>query len=349
MTPVSEAAPKALGSPVRAASERPGITLLTGFLGSGKTSLLRRVLPEVDASRIALIVNEIGEVGIDQRLLGAAEFDIALLAGACLCCATSDGLPGMIARLLDRVPEGGAAAFDHIIVETTGLADPVVILNGLAEETELLARVGPIRVVATLDAVHAADRLGNSREAARQLAVADVIVMTKGELARPQRREAAERAARALNPLAVLVDGSEPAGILAAHLFGTAAAAFGKAERLGGGAHHHAGVAAVHIASDRPVSLDALVMWLNALVDGYGDRLLRLKGIVHVAGVADPLEVHAVAGTLYPITPYRPDYDSPARSELTLIGEGLDAAGLAVAFDAIGERRLTSPPPQPAT
>lgn len=193
------------------------ITVLTGFLGAGKTTLLRRLLQQPGIERTAVIVNELGAVGLDHELIERAEESVLLLEGGCLCCAVR----GDLLRALDRLwreRARGRAEFDRVVVETTGLADPVPILQTLIVDRVTAARFRLDGVVAVVDAVNGADTLAFAPEAVRQVAVADRLVVSKIDLAEPAGLTELEARLRALNPIAPIrraIRGAiEPAALL---------------------------------------------------------------------------------------------------------------------------------------
>ncbi len=193
------------------------ITVLTGFLGAGKTTLLGRLLRRPGFDRTAVIVNELGAIGLDHELIERAEESVLLLEGGCLCCAVR----GDLLRALDRLwreRTRGRAEFDRVIVETTGLADPVPILQTLIVDRVAAARFRLDGVVTVVDAVNGAETLAFAAEAVRQVAVADRLVVSKADLAVPAGLAELEAQLRALNPIAPIrraIRGEiEPAAVL---------------------------------------------------------------------------------------------------------------------------------------
>src|SRR5262249_37172473 len=158
-------------------------TVLTGFLGSGKTTLLRRALADPRFTDTAVIVNEVGAVAIDHYLVDFVEGGVLELPGGCLCCAVREDLARTLRDLIDRRDAGTVRPFRRIVVETSGLADPAPILYTLGADPMLDARLSLDRVVTIVDAVNGFETLGRFAEAARQAAVADMLVMSKTDLA----------------------------------------------------------------------------------------------------------------------------------------------------------------------
>jgi G3E family GTPase len=181
------------------------VTVLTGFLGSGKTTLLNGLLRQPGLADTAVLINEFGEVGLDHLLVERLDERTALLAAGCVCCTIRTDLSHALATLLLRRDRGELPPFSRVIVETTGLADPAPILHTLAVEPMLAERCRLQGVVATVDAVHGAAQLSRHFESVKQAAVADLIVVTKTDLAEPQALARLERKLDRLNPGAARV------------------------------------------------------------------------------------------------------------------------------------------------
>src|SRR5499427_2648309 len=158
-------------------------TLLTGFLGSGKTTLLRRALTSPQLADTAVIINEIGEIAIDHHLVDFVEGDVLELPGGCLCCAVREDLARTLRSLIERRDAGEVRQFRRVVIETTGLADPAPILFTLGTDPMLDHRLRLAAVVSLVDAVNGAATLHRFAEAARQAALADMLVVTKTDLA----------------------------------------------------------------------------------------------------------------------------------------------------------------------
>lgn len=199
------------------------VTLLTGFLGAGKTTLLNRLLRDPAFANTAVIVNEFGEVGLDQLLVSANAGDIVELSAGCLCCTIRGELALTLENLLRSLDNGRIAAIDRIVIETTGLADPVPVLQSILLHPYLPLRLKLDGVVTVVDAVNAAATLDAQFEAERQVAVADLIVLTKTDL--PQADPAIRSRLASINPGVRILDAGEvsPADLKDLGLFGPAA------------------------------------------------------------------------------------------------------------------------------
>lgn len=323
--------------------DRPRLPVhtVTGFLGSGKTTLLNRLLRDPGMEDSAVILNELGEIGIDHALVETAFEDAVLMRSGCLCCTLRGDLVDTLCELGRRVDGGELPSFVRVLVETTGIADPGPILQTLLSEPLITARYRAGLVVATVDALHAARQHGAQAEFARQVAVADRIVLTKTDLASGPDRERTQRLVRRLNPAALVLEvvsgAVEPAQLLGTSPGEADARTEGLARwaALRGGGLDHGSEIHTHAASvnawclyhDDPLEWVSVRRWLASVVSLRGDRLLRLKGLVNVAGESGPIAVHAVQHVMHP--PVRLDRwpDGDRRTRLVLITRSLDLSG----------------------
>jgi len=288
------------------------VTILTGFLGSGKTTLLNHALRDQRLARTVVVINEFGEVGIDHALTATSDDTVVVLENGCLCCTVFGDLVGTLNNLYHRREAGEIPPFDHVVIETSGLADPAPVMQAFLSEPTLagLYRVGS--VITVVDAVNAAGTFDNHEESLRQAALADHILVTKLDLLSPA--DAASREAlllerlRAINPAAVISRADDPALDMPALLAsggidpasGDAAAerwlnlsAFeahqhdDHHEGAEGHRHHHDDIASFAFIREEPTSRYALQLLLAALEQNLGPNLLRVKGLVHVAEEPD--------------------------------------------------------------
>ncbi|HZB91991.1 MAG TPA: GTP-binding protein [Stellaceae bacterium] len=279
------------------AEERLPVAVLTGFLGSGKTTLLRRALAGGAWAETAVLINELGEIGLDHYLVDTIAGPVLALPGGCLCCAIREDLALSLRHLLERRDAGLLPPFRRVAIETTGLADPAPILFTLGADPLLEARLRLGRVIATVDAVSGAPTLARYVEAARQAAVADRLVLTKTDLA-PAGAELQAMLA-ALNPAAAasLIAASEDGGAV---LFGAVPAARPAPPSAASGRHTH-GIASHALWLRGPCSRLDFALALGGLARERGEALLRVKGII---GFSDrpnrPAFVQGAQHALYP-------------------------------------------------
>lgn len=319
------------------------VTLLTGFLGAGKTTLLNAVLADPSAGRIAVIVNEFGEAGLDHDLIEAVDEDVVLMQSGCLCCSIREDLARTIAGLLAR-RDAGTAAFERIVIETTGLADPGPILQTLLVDPLLAGTVRMDGVVTVADAVNGPATLNAQFEAVSQAAMADLIVLSKSDLATPAQLLAFETRLRDLNPAARLLRAVRGEG-LAGRLWGlsglrpdvtlpeamTWAGGAGPLDNLSGllptrrplATPHDARIGSASIVLDEPIADAIFDIWLDGLVALRGPDILRIKGIVFLEGIDTPFVFHGVQDIFDPPVPLLHWPGGPRQSRLVVIARDI--------------------------
>jgi Ni2+-binding GTPase involved in maturation of urease and hydrogenase len=289
-------------------AETTPVTVLTGFLGAGKTTLLNHLLRRPDFARTAVLVNEFGEIGLDHLLVEKLDDNTVLLNAGCLCCTVRGDLVRVLREMLPRARRDEIA---RIVIETTGLADPIPVLATLMSDPVVASTYRLDGIVTVIDAVNGAAHLDAQEEAVRQVAVADRIVISKTDLADPAPLRA--RIAR-LNPGAPVALGLPEPGFLSnMGLFDPAskipdvqgwldAAAFAAPHdhHYHDPNRHDARIAAFCVTYDEPLDWQGLAMWLQMLVASKGEQLLRVKGILNLKGHDAPVAVHAVRHLMHP-------------------------------------------------
>ena len=339
------------------------VTVLTGYLGAGKTTLLNRILSEDHGKRYAVIVNEFGEIGIDNDLIVGADEEVFEMNNGCVCCTVRGDLIRVLSGLMKR--KGG---FDAIIIETTGLADPGPVAQTFFVDEDVKARTRLDSVTTVVDAKHVLLRLSDSKEAREQIAFADQIVLNKTDLVSEDDLRMLEARLRRLNPLAPIhraqrsnvpldtilgrggfdldrIVSIEPEFLNPAH---------GEAGHVHdehcdhdhghdhGQDHGHAKASDIHdddirgisLRLDRPLDGGKITNWLNDVLATQGPDILRAKGIIDVAGDERRLVFQAVHMIL------EGDFQRPwnatdeRHSRLVFIGRDLDEAKLRAGFEA---------------
>jgi G3E family GTPase len=313
------------------------VAILTGFLGSGKTSLLNSMLKEVTLANACVIINEFGEIGIDHLLVEKSDDNIVELASGCLCCTIRGDLIVTIADLLSRRDAGTVKAFDRIVIETTGLADPAPVLHALMRDDLLLQRLRLEGVITCVDGVNGWDTLDAHPEAVKQVAVADRIVITKLDLlnglAGEEKMFAIIGRMRKLNPTARLLTthrGEATAEkLFTMGLFDPATKSVNVQNWLNDEAlhkhHHHHDVSRhdKHIRSfafsdQRAISPQGLELFFELLATYHGASMLRMKGLIKTSDdPTRPLAVHGVQHVFHP--PVRLNDWPDGRSETRLV------------------------------
>jgi G3E family GTPase len=307
-------------------------TVLTGFLGAGKTTLLNRILAEPGAGRIAVVVNEFGEVGIDGQLVAPTAETIIELNNGCVCCTVRGDLIAALGRLLES-----GIVFDRVVIETSGLADPAPVIQSFILDEVLRARFALDAIVTVVDARHLALQLAHD-EAREQIAFADVILLNKVDLEPPSGIDAVEGEIRRLNPLArihrTLGCDIAPGKVLDVHAFDLKNVLALDPALLDEHVHAHADdIGCVAIRCSGAMDDGRFNRWLNTLVFAQGRDLLRLKGVLHIAGQSRRFVFHGVHMTLdgRPGRPWKPGEER--MNEIVFIGRNLDAAALRAGFE----------------
>lgn len=271
--------------------------LLSGFLGSGKTTLLRRMLDTPALGDSAVLVNELGEIGLDHHLLRHIDGETVLLRSGCICCTVRDDLGAALKDLLSRRARGEIPAFARVVVESTGLADPVPILSTIATDPSLRHHFSIGRVVTTVDAVNAALQSRQQPEWAKQVAVADHIVITKTDIASAT---GLIGLLRAINPGAALHEATsvDVAALLDEPDVPSEALAWTK-PRFSAEPAHEAGVYSFCLVFDRPIDWVTLGIWLSMLLHAHGEQVLRVKGLLDIDGAAHPVFINGVQHVMH--------------------------------------------------
>jgi G3E family GTPase len=338
------------------------VTLLTGFLGSGKTTVLNRLLRRPDLEATAVIVNEFGEIGLDQVLIERSSSGTVLLNNGCVCCTVREDLGATLLELLVQQARGEIPAFRRVIIETTGLADPAPILHLLMSDLVVAVRYRLGGVVSTVDAVNGLGTLQRHAEAVKQAAVADRLLITKTDLVAPQASAQLRERLRALNPGARMIDvldgEIDPARLFDTALYNAetksvdvrnwlraeAYEAAGWADDVscqpgcahdhdhhhhrGPGRHDH-GISSYCIVREQPVPWEAFSAWMELISSRRGDDLLRVKGIVNIAErPGKPVVVHGVQQIFHPPVSLDAWPDEDHRTRIVFITRDIDQAAL---------------------
>jgi G3E family GTPase len=295
--------------------------LLSGFLGSGKTTLLRRMLDTPALGDSAVLVNELGEIGLDHHLLRHIDGETVLLRSGCICCTVRDDLGAALRDLLSRRARDEIPAFSRVIVESTGLADPVPILSTVATDPTLRHHFRIGRVVTTVDVVNAELQSRQQPEWAKQVAVADHIVLTKTDIASA---DALIPQLRAINPGAALQAVKAPDLDVTALLDEPDVRVEALAwtlppSRLRSAPVHEAAVHSFCMVFDRPVDWVTLGIWLSMLLHAHGERVLRVKGLLDVAGAEHPVFINGVQHVMHQPLHLETWPDGDRRSRLVFI------------------------------
>ena len=315
-------------------------TILTGFLGSGKTTLLNQILNHPGFPASAVLVNEFGQVGIDNALLRFSTESVAVLANGCICCAVREDIEEAVRLLLDQEKKGEVPPFEHLFVETSGLADPAKLIQTFSSSPVLRSSFALSGVLATVDSTLGAKTLNRFPEAARQVALADTIALTKTDLleegttvdpllrqiksANPDVRTTVAQTGALSDTLLQYLTGKEKDPLRdPAELFLRGSSING---RMNVAHLLDTGISSFSLTLSEAVDWTAFGIWLTWLLHRHGASVLRIKGLLKVTQCEGPVVFHAVQHMVYPPEHLERWPDAEQTSQLVFIVKDLDAA-----------------------
>ena len=344
----------------RDSERRIPVTLLTGFLGAGKTTLLNHLLGQPEMANAAVLINEFGRIAVDHHLVTKIDEELVMLDSGCLCCTVRGDLTRSLTDLFLRSLHRKIAPIGRVLIETTGLADPAPVIYTLMEDFFIAERFRIDGVVTLVDAAHGAAQLAQHPEAVKQVAMADRLLISKGDLVTAAENARLSQLLRRLNPAAsqthVFHGQLAPASICGIGMYAPGDKSREVAHWLAeekvrderrkthDHTHHHPHDADRHDAEvysfaltfDRPLAWGAFIGALDPLLQELGDRILRIKGLLNVKGDEKPRVIHCVQHTRYPHAQLD---DWPAdppcndrKSRLVFIVRGLDQGLIEQAF-----------------
>jgi G3E family GTPase len=305
---------------IEAASRTP-VTLLTGFLGSGKTTVLNHIVKQPEMAATAVIINEFGEIGLDHLLVEKATDDVVLMQSGCLCCTIRGDIADTLVNLFVDRAKGRIPGFERVVIETTGLADPAPILHALMQDPIVAERYMVDGVVTTIDAVNGSGTLDRQVEAVKQAAVADRLLLTKCDVVSADARRELEARLAALNPGAPVIEVTggavDPNLLFNLGLYDPTTKTVEVQRWLGEDfddedehGHHHEHhdvnrhdehISSFCIVRDKPLSWTAVSGWFDALTQMRGADLLRVKAIVAIdERPGQPVVLHGVQHLFHP-------------------------------------------------
>lgn len=332
-------------------TDRLPISVLTGFLGSGKTTVLNHLIRQPELSRTLVIVNEFGEIGLDHNLMVGSSDDVVVeMSNGCVCCTLRRDLANTLREAPWRFSRGGSPWFDRVIIETTGLADPAPILNTLMTDKSVAERYRVDGVVAAVDAANGLETLDRQIESVKQAGVADRLVITKTDLVDQDMVDRLQHRLQVMNPAAVQVTARngavKPAQLLNAGLYDPTTKSLNVQNWLNAEAYaalqsggltaneeapafrHSSKIRSICLTLDEPVQRDALDRWFDALSTLNGADLLRVKAILNVAGSSKPTVIHGVQHILHPPSTLEAWPSDDRRSQIVFITYDIEESDL---------------------
>jgi G3E family GTPase len=313
------------------------VNLLTGFLGSGKTTLLRHLLGSPEMAETAVLINEFGEVGLDHQLVERIDETVVLLRSGCLCCTIRGELAHAIRDLHAKRDRGEVPAFRRVVIESSGLADPFPVLSTLKADPVLRHHFRAGAVITTVDAVNGLSQIERHIESIRQLAVADQLVLTKTDLTDAISIERLLTRARQINPDAPVTRAAE---FNARALLdqGARIRSF-RADDDSAVSNHATRIRSFVVTMSEPLDWTAFGIWLTMLLNRHGDKVLRVKGILNLAGEATPVAIHGVQHLVHNPVHMAGWPDADRSSRIVFIVDGIDPALIRrslAAFNSVG-------------
>jgi len=310
------------------------VTVLTGYLGAGKTTLLNRILTENHGKKYAVIINEFGELGVDNDLVVDTDEEVFEMNNGCICCTVRGDLIRIVGGLMKR-----SGKFDGIIVETTGLANPAPVAQTFFVDEDVKAKTRLDAIVTVVDAKHLAARLEDSPEAADQIAFADVIVLNKLDLVTPEELAAVEEKIRAINRFAEIhhaTRGDVPIDkLLGLNAFDLNRVLAAVPDFLEEDSHtHNEHLTSISLSASAPLDPEKFNAWISHILQTQGQNLLRTKGILSYKNEDKRFAfqaVHMIADGGF-VAPWKPD--EPRLSRIVFIGRDLNRPQLRRGFES---------------
>ena len=295
------------------------VTVITGFLGSGKTTLINGLLQHPGMVETAILVNEFGEVGVDHLLVEHLDEATMLFGAGCLCCSVREDVVAGLTNFLQRRTSGIIPDFRRVILETSGLADPAPLLHTLITDERINRIVSIGSIVTTVDALEGERQLAEESESVRQAAAADLVVLTKTDIA-PDTTRLRTRLAALNEDVEILTSPITPDDL---HNESREAERLARWLSAPFHTHHDNSITSLSLTTSIPLRAHHIIDWIERIIASHGDRLLRLKGILDLEGCDVPIAVHGVGHVFYPFNRLSSWPDGTRGSRVVLIGRHL--------------------------
>ena len=316
------------------------VTVITGFLGSGKTTLLSSILKKKEMQKTAVIINEFGEIGLDHALIEHTDENIVELQSGCICCTIQGDLNKTLIDLFEKMMNGKVSSFNRILIETTGLANPVPIIHTLMNSIELIRIYSLDGVITVVDSINGEKTLDLHEESLKQLALAEKIILSKTDIVDKDDIKSLVYRIKDINPVSQIIF-SKFGNIPLEEIFGLGAYDPYKksadvknwlaAEKYKDKKHHHhhdvnrhnENIRAFSMMSENPVNMIAFSFFRDMITAALGANLLRMKGIVNIAGEERPAVIHGVQHIFHPVQWLETWPDNDRRTKLVFITQNI--------------------------
>jgi len=316
------------------------VVLLSGFLGSGKTTLVNALLRDPRLAGTAVAINEFGEVPLDQHLIEHGADKTVVLANGCLCCNLAGDMEEAVMRVFARRQAGDLPAFARLVIEPSGLADPAPIAQAILRNPVMARALRLEAIVSAVDALFIEGQLARHPETRKQVALADQLVLTKTDLADPATLDRVRAELRGINPLAPIHEAPfgalDPGILLPPGFLDPAAASSGLARagffadpvvelRLepGASSRHGAEIRAVSLLAEAPLRWPRFNTWLRGIRIGHAEKLLRMKGMLNIADEGRPVVIQGVHHVMHTPVELEDWPDPDRRSRIVLVTQGI--------------------------
>ena len=337
------------------------ITILTGFLGSGKTTLLSSLIKHKLMANAAIIINEFGEIGLDHDLIETTDENVIELQNGCICCTIQGDLKSTLLNLLKKMEKGEISTFNHVIIETTGLADPVPIIHTLMTSLDLQRIYSIDGVITVVDAINGESTYNVHEEAVKQTAFADRIVLSKTDIADKGRVNSLTKRIRTINPKVTIIKSnmnSVPVEkLLGLNDYNPQNKDWNVREWLeieknksSKHLHHHHDhdvnrhgddIETFAMVTSQPVSMTSVNFFLELLMSQMGENILRIKGILNIKGQECPAVIHGVQHIFHPLEWLEKWPSQNKQSRLVFITKNINKDTIDNLFKIIGRNELS--------
>ena len=340
------------------------ITVLTGFLGSGKTTILTSLIKQKQMANAAIIINEFGEVGLDHDLIETTDENVIELQNGCICCTIQDDLKTTLLNLLKKMEKGDISPFNHVIIETTGLADPVPIIHTLMTSLDLQRIYSIDGVITVVDSINGESTYNAYEEAVKQTAFADKIILSKTDIADKGTVNSLTKRIKAINPKVTIIKSDKNSlpvsKLLGLNDYNPQNKDWNVKEWLeieknkssndlhNHHDHHHEHNVNRHgdeietfaMVTSQPTSMTSVNFFLELLMSQMGENILRIKGILNIKGENRPAVIHGVQHIFHPLEWLEKWPGNDKKSRLVFITKNINKNTIDDFFKIIGENEL---------